>query len=49
MVVETRQSTGINEPKSDAFKIESRKYFHGGNPRLGVQQCYELVNKFVKE
>ena len=38
-----------NRPKSDAFKIESRNYFCGGNPSLGVQQCYELVNKFVKE
>ena len=45
----TRQSTGINDPKSDAFKIESTNYFYGGNPSLAVQQCYELVNKFLKE
>ena len=49
MAVATRQSTGINDPKSDAFKIESRNYFYGGNPSFGVQQCYGLVNKFVKE
>ena len=38
-----------NRPKSDAFKIESRNYFYQGNPSLGVQQRFELVNKFVKE
>jgi hypothetical protein len=39
----------ITDLKSDAFKIESRNYIYGGNPSRGVQQRYELVNKFRKE
>jgi hypothetical protein len=38
-----------NRTTSDAAKIESRNYFYQGNPSLGVQQRYELVNKFMKE